>query len=100
MTRSVWKAPLGDGHLLKMVEKTRASGRNDAIKIWSRRSTILPEFVGLTFAVHDGRTFLPVLVTEAMIGQRFGDFAPIASNPLSSHIKRNVKSDRFKRMLT
>ena len=76
MVRSVWKGPFVDGFLLKKAETSRASGRNDVIKIWSRRSTILPQFVGLTFGVHNGRKFVPVLVTENMIGHKFGEFSP------------------------
>jgi len=76
VTRSVWKGPFVDGYLLKKADKTRASGRNEIIKIWSRRSTILPQFVGLTFGVYTGQKFLPVLVTENMIGHKFGEFAP------------------------
>lgn len=75
MSRSVWKGPFVDGYLLKKAEKARQSGRNDTIKIWSRRSTILPQFVGLTFAVHNGQKFLPVLVTENMVGHKFGEFS-------------------------
>ena len=76
MARSVWKGPFVDGYLLKKAERARQSRRNDIIKIWSRRSTILPQFVGLTFGVHNGRKFLPVLVTENMVGHKFGEFAP------------------------
>ena len=76
MTRSVWKGPFVDGYLLKKAETARASGRSDVIKIWSRRSTILPQFVGLTFGVYNGHKFLPVLVTENMIGHKFGEFSP------------------------
>ena len=76
MTRSVWKGPFVDGYLLKKAEKVRASGRNEIIKIWSRRSTILPQFVGLTFGVHNGHKHIPVNVTEDMIGHKFGEFAP------------------------
>ena len=65
-----------DGYLLKKAEATRASGRKEIIKTWSRRSTILPQFVGLTFGVYNGHKFLPVLVTENMIGHKFGEFAP------------------------
>ncbi len=75
MARSVWKGPFVDGYLLKKAERSRASGRNEAIKTWSRRSTILPQFVGLTFAVHNGHKFLPVLVTENMVGHKFGEFS-------------------------
>ncbi len=76
MARSVWKGPFVDGYLLRKAEKARASGRNEIIKTWSRRSTVMPQFVGLTFGVHNGRKFLPVLVTENMVGPKFGEFAP------------------------
>lgn len=76
MPRSVWKGPFVDGYLLKKAEDARASGRNTVIKTWSRRSTILPQFVGLTFGVHNGQKFVPVLVTEDMIGHKLGEFSP------------------------
>ena len=76
MTRAVWKGPFVDGYLLKKAERVRGSGRNEIIKMWSRRSTILPQFVGLTFGVYNGRKFLPVLVTENMVGHKLGEFAP------------------------
>ena len=76
MARSVWKGPFVDGYLLKKAEKTRGSGRNEVIRTWSRRSTILPQFVGLTFGVHNGRKFVPVLVTENMVGHKLGEFSP------------------------
>lgn len=76
MARSVWKGPFVDGYLLKKAEAVRSSGRNEIIKTWSRRSTIMPQFVGLTFGVHNGHKFLPVLVNENMIGHKFGEFAP------------------------
>ncbi|MBB6310140.1 30S ribosomal protein S19 [Xanthobacter tagetidis] len=76
MTRSVWKGPFVDGYLLKKAETAQGSGRRDVIKIWSRRSTILPQFVGLTFGVYNGHKHVPVNVTEEMIGQKFGEFAP------------------------
>jgi len=76
MTRSVWKGPFVDGYLLKKAEAAHASGRHEVIKTWSRRSTILPDFVGLTFGVHNGRKFIPVLVTENMVGHKLGEFAP------------------------
>ena len=75
MARSVWKGPFVDGYLLKKAEKVVASGRKEVIKIWSRRSTILPQFVGLTFGVYNGHKFIPVLVTENMIGHKFGEFS-------------------------
>jgi len=76
MTRSVWKGPFVDAYLLRKAEKVRESGRNEVIRIWSRRSTILPQFVGLTFGVHNGQKHIPVSVTEEMIGHKFGEFAP------------------------
>ena len=79
MTRSVWKGPFVDMYLMKKAEKVKDSGRNDVIKTWSRRSTILPEFVGLTFGVHNGKKFIPVTVTEAMVGHKFGEFSPTRS---------------------
>jgi small subunit ribosomal protein S19 len=76
VARSVWKGPFVDEFLLRKAEKARASGRNDVIKIWSRRSTILPQFVGLTFGVYNGQKFIPVMVSENMVGHRFGEFSP------------------------
>jgi small subunit ribosomal protein S19 len=76
VARSVWKGPFVDGYLLKRAETVRSSGRKEIIKIWSRRSTILPQFVGLTFGVHNGHKHLPVLVNEEMVGHKFGEFAP------------------------
>ena len=76
MARSVWKGPFVDEYLLRKAETARASGRNDVIKIWSRRSTILPQFVGLTFGVYNGQKFIPVLVSENMVGHKFGEFSP------------------------
>jgi small subunit ribosomal protein S19 len=76
MARSLHKGPFVDGYLLKKAEGARDSGRNQAIKTWSRRSTILPQFVGLTFAVHNGNKHVPVLVSEDMVGHKLGEFAP------------------------
>jgi small subunit ribosomal protein S19 len=76
MTRSLWKGPFVDGYLLKKAEAARASGRKDVIKTWSRRSTIMPQFVGLTFGVHNGQKHVPVLVSEDMVGHKFGEFSP------------------------
>ena len=76
MARSVWKGPFIDGYLMKKADKVRESGRNEVIKTWSRRSTIMPQFAGLTFGVHNGNKFIPVLVSEEMVGHKFGEFAP------------------------
>ncbi len=79
MARSVWKGPFFDGYLMKKVDAARASGRHEMIRIWSRRSTILPQFVGLTFGVYNGKQHVPVMVTEEMVGHKFGEFAPTRS---------------------
>jgi small subunit ribosomal protein S19 len=76
VARSLWKGPFVDGYLLKKADAARSSGRSHAIKTWSRRSTILPQFVGLTFQVHNGNKFIPVLVSEDMVGHKLGEFAP------------------------
>ncbi|HJM61596.1 MAG: 30S ribosomal protein S19 [Alphaproteobacteria bacterium] len=76
MARSVWKGPFVDGYLLKKAEDAHGDGRKGAIRTWSRRSTIVPQFVGLTFDVHNGHKFIPVLVSENMVGHKLGEFAP------------------------
>ena len=76
MSRSVWKGPFFDMYLLKKAEAARDSSRNVVIQTWSRRSTIIPQFVGLTFGVYNGHKFIPVLVTEEMVGHKFGEFSP------------------------
>ena len=76
MARSIWKGPFVEGYVLKKAEKVRESGKNEVIKIWSRKSTILPQFVGLTFGVYNGKKFIPVLATENMVGHKFGEFSP------------------------
>ncbi|MFV1951210.1 MAG: 30S ribosomal protein S19 [Nitrospinota bacterium] len=76
MARSIKKGSYVDSHLLKKAEKMRSSIEKKIIKTWSRRSTIIPEFVGYTFAVHNGKKFIPVYVSENMVGHKFGEFAP------------------------
>ena len=76
MSRSVWKGPFVEASLIKKAEKARQTVRNEVIKTWSRRSTILPQFVGLTFAVYNGKKFIPVNVTEEMVGHKLGEFSP------------------------
>ena len=76
MARSISKGPFIDGHLMSKIETARAENSKKVIKTWSRRSTIFPEAVGLTFAVHNGRKFVPVFVTEDMVGHKLGEFAP------------------------
>lgn len=76
MGRSLKKGPFVDDHLMKKVEALNASGDKRVIKTWSRRSTIFPQFVGHTLAVHDGRKHVPVYVSEDMVGHKLGEFAP------------------------
>ncbi|MFC3053353.1 30S ribosomal protein S19 [Kordiimonas pumila] len=77
MARSVWKGPFVDMHLLKKVEAALESGKSSVvIQTWSRRSTILPNFVGLTFNVYNGQKFIPVYVSDDMVGHKLGEFAP------------------------
>jgi len=76
MARSLKKGPFIDGHLQKKIDEATTSGNKKVIKTWSRRSTIIPEAVGLTFAVHNGKKFIAVFVTENMVGHKFGEFAP------------------------
>jgi small subunit ribosomal protein S19 len=76
MSRSIKKGPFVDEHLIKKVEQAQESGSRKVIKTWSRRSDITPEMVGLTFAVHNGKKFIPVYVTENMVGHKMGEFSP------------------------
>ena len=76
MARSVWKGPFVEGSLIKKAEKARQTVRSEVIKTWSRRSTILPQFVGLTFGVYNGSKHVPVSVNEDMVGHKFGEFSP------------------------
>lgn len=76
MPRSVKKGPFVDYHVMEKVDRARATGSKQVIKTWSRRSTITPDMVGLTFAVHNGKKFIPVYVTENMVGHKLGEFSP------------------------
>ena len=76
MARSLKKGPFVDGHLMAKISKVNESGKKEVIKTWSRRSTIYPDFIGLTFAVHNGKEFVPVYVTEDMVGHKLGEFVP------------------------
>ena len=95
MARSVWKGPFVDGFLLKKADTSRASGRNEVIKTWSRRSTITPDAVGLTLSVHNGRKFVPVFVTENMVGHRLGEFA--LTRTFRGHAGRSERTTQVRR---
>lgn len=92
MARSVWKGPFVDGYMFKKAEEARASGKHQIIKTWSRRSTILPQFVGLTFGVYNGKKFVPVSVNEDMVGHKFGEFAP--TRTFSGHTSNEKKVEK------
>jgi len=76
MPRSIHKGPFVDDHVLEKVNQARETGSRKVIQTWSRRSTIIPDMVGLTFAVHNGKKFIPVFVTENMVGHKLGEFSP------------------------
>ena len=90
MSRSIKKGPFADASLLKKVEEVNKSGDKTVIKTWSRRSTIFPQMVGLTIAVHDGRRHVPVYVTEDMVGHKLGEF--VATRTFRGHGKDEKKS--------
>jgi small subunit ribosomal protein S19 len=92
MARAVWKGPFVDGYLLKKADDAKSSGKHTIIKTWSRRSTILPQFVGLTFGVYNGKKFVPVAVNEDMIGHKFGEFAP--TRTFSGHTAADKKAKK------
>ena len=94
MARSLKKGPFIDEHLAKKVEVANGSERKEVIKTWSRRSTIYPNFIGLTFAVHNGKDFIPVYVTEDMVGHKLGEF--VATRTYRGHGK-DEKKDRFRK---
>jgi small subunit ribosomal protein S19 len=90
MARSLKKGPFADESLLKKVDAMNASGENQVIKTWSRRSTIFPSFVGHTIAVHDGRKHVPVYITEDMVGHKLGEF--VSTRTFRGHVKSDSKS--------
>ena len=89
MPRSLKKGPFVDEHLLNKVDAQNEKGTKQVIKTWSRRSTILPDFIGHTFAVHDGRKHVPVVVDESMVGHKLGEFAP--TKTFKGHVKDDKK---------
>lgn len=92
MARSIKKGPFVDEHLMKKVEAQEGSEKKQVIKTWSRRSTIFPNFIGLTFAVYDGRKHVPVYVTEDMVGHKLGEFAP--TRTFKGHVADDKKTRR------
>ena len=76
MSRSVWKGPFVDPSLIKKVEKQKSHSSPKPIKTWSRRSTIIPEFIGISFLIHNGKKFIPIKISEEMVGHKLGEFSP------------------------
>ena len=89
MPRSLKKGPFVDEHLLNKVDAQNEKGTKQVIKTWSRRSTILPDFIGHTFSVHDGRKHVPVFVEDSMVGHKLGEFAP--TKTFKGHVKEDKK---------
>tara|TARA_B100002003_G_scaffold167056_1_gene155140 strand:- start:568 stop:858 length:291 start_codon:yes stop_codon:yes gene_type:complete len=96
MTRSVWKGPFVEASLLKKAKAVSDSGKREVIRTWSRKSTIVPQFVGLTFGVHNGRKFIPVSVDENMVGHKFGEFSPTRTFKGHSTADKKVEVKRKK----
>ena len=94
MARSIKKGPYVDPKLLKKVERMNRSGDRRPIKTWSRRSMVVPEFVGHTIAVHNGRQFLPVYVTERMVGHRLGEFSPTRTFRQHSGVRKEKAEEK------
>ena len=92
MPRSLKKGPFVDSHLLKKVDTQNGKNTKQVIKTWSRRSTIIPEFIGHTFAVHDGRRHIPIFISETMVGHKLGEF--VSTRTFKGHIKDDRKSKR------
>ncbi len=92
MSRSIKKGPFVDGHLLKKCQVAKNSGAKKLIKTWSRRSVILPEFVGLNIAVHNGKKFIPVFISEGVVGHKLGEFSPTRN--YRGHTSKSDKSDK------
>jgi len=90
MSRSVWKGPFVDPSLIKKVEKQRTSGASTPIKTWSRKSTIIPEFIGISFLIHNGKKFIPIKISEEMVGHKLGEFSP--TRQFSGHTPADKKA--------
>ncbi len=92
MSRSLRKGPFTDGHLVKKLEAINESNQKQVVRTWSRRSTVVPEFIGHTIAVHNGKKFIPVYIVETMVGHKLGEYAP--TRTFKGHAGRSDKSSR------
>ena len=90
MSRSIWKGPFVDPSLIKKVEKMSAQSNKAPIKTWSRKSTIIPEFVGFSFLIHNGKKFIPIKISEEMVGHKLGEFSP--TRQFSGHTPADKKA--------
>ena len=90
MTRGIWKGPFVHPSLLKKVDKLKDKGKSQSIKTWSRNSTIIPEFVGHSFLIHNGRSFIPITISEEMVGHKLGEFSP--TRKFSGHTPADKKA--------
>ena len=90
MSRSVWKGPFVDPSLIKKVEKLKAQANPTPIKTWSRKSTIIPEFVGISFLIYNGKKFIPIKISEEMVGHKLGEFSP--TRQFSGHTPADKKA--------
>ena len=94
MSRSVWKGPFVDQSLLKKVEKQKSEPKSKPIKTWSRKSTIIPDFVGISFLIHNGKKFIPITISEDMVGHKLGEFSP--TRQFSGHTPADKKAAQEK----
>ena len=92
MARSVWKGPFVEESLIKKVEKQKTDPKKMPIKTWSRKSTIIPEFIGVSFLIYNGKKFIPVTISEDMVGHKLGEFSP--TRTFRSHVKKDKKGKR------
>ena len=90
MSRSIWKGPFVDPSLIKKVEKQKTTGASAPIKTWSRKSTIIPEFIGTSFLIHNGKKFIPIKISEEMVGHKLGEFSP--TRQFSGHTPADKKA--------
>ena len=90
MSRSIWKGPFVDPSLIKKVEKQKTTGATAPIKTWSRKSTIIPEFIGTSFLIHNGKKFIPIKISEEMVGHKLGEFSP--TRQFSGHTPADKKA--------
>ena len=90
MSRSIWKGPFVDPNLIKKVDKIKNQSNKSPIKTWSRKSTIIPEFVGYSFLIHNGKKFIPIKISEEMVGHKLGEFSPTRS--FSGHTPADKKA--------